>query len=627
MKFTVFLVGTLALASLHPVSVDAQTSPTSSAQDEIQDLRHSAQPGSLYFTGTHQGKPVHMVRTGLPGNGGFAIYTGPMDDRVRLTFKDGQGLQDILAVDKGYRITLKHVGEERVEYRLYAPNRKFMVGSVLYRGEGQRWMQGIMRSEAFPGYPALTHVSDISSKVVAQAIQQRPFSLAQWLPKPRGFELISSAHAEETLDDLVKGFFSSSAQQARDFFSAPGHEMVKASLVGAGAFTVKLIGQTELIAGGATTGAAVVALTPVLVSVGAGVAIGLAADKTYKWLESKNLGGASSVRDLFNRLTRRTPYVDAPPPEQPEQIDASGLTGDVPRPSSLSAPKSNIQQMLVLTEQLDRMDQMDFDAALQEAEACRRSGNFDCADKQLDKASKYAGKAKNKDQLAQSRQMVADDRRAAAEARRREEDRQRQLAEERRRAAEEAEQRRVAAAKERESGSGDMFGKMLWSAVGVGIIGSAKGVLSEDKVRIASGFVKDVMTDGKGQNIAAAAAESRAAAAARAGGGSRTAASGAGTAGASVAGMPVAASWREDYTIRENESGKMTRHDAYSTNIPGSVISGQMGSQSAAQAFYGSNGGNVISYSGCGSCGVGSTITVVVRYTTITDTHVYTRER
>jgi hypothetical protein len=46
--------------------------------------------------------------------------------------------------------------------------------------------------------------------------------------------------------------------------------------------------------------------------------------------------------------------------------------------------------------------------------------------------------------------------------------------------------------------------QLIAGAIGLGIIGSASGLSSAEKVRIASGFVADVATDGKGQNIQSA---------------------------------------------------------------------------------------------------------------------------
>lgn len=631
------LIGALLCLALPPGAAAQATAPDAG----LQNLAYAPIPGSnaLYFSASQQGKPVQLVRSGLPGSGSWQIYTGTPGDRVRLTFRDGQGLQDIQALDKGYRITLNRVGSERVEYRLYGPDRRFLVGAALYRVEGRRWMQGIMKTESFPGYPALIRITDVSAQVAAAgpAAPARPVATGWRWP---GINLISSAVAED-LDDLVKGFFSASAEQARDFFSAPGHEMVKASLVGAGAFTVKLIGQSELLAAGAGAGAAVVALTPVLVSVGAGVAIGLAADRTATWLQSKELSGTTSVRDLFNRLTRRTPYSDsAPPPAPPPAEGYAGQAGPATRVAASA---------LSLSEQLDRMDQAEYQGAMQEADACRRAGDFDCANKRLDRAAVFADRERDRQLLAKARQSVVADKLAAEEARRREEQRQLALAEERRQAEQrrraeeqrraqaeaqaraEAEAERRAEARQaeaRQSGGGDMFGKLFASAIGVGIIGSARNVLSEDKIRIASGFVKDVMTDGRGENLRQAEADIRASRGAGAPGrAAGTALAAATTGGGAAGGIPATSVWHDEMTIREVESGKVTTFKSHETNVPGSVVAEKMSSHSAAQALWGGQGGTVTSYSGCGSCGVGSVITVEVKYRQTIDTHRFVRDR
>lgn len=625
LNFSVFLLAA-AVAFLVPPA-GAQTPSTAGY---IQNLGYSVQGGNrLYVTGTYQGKPAQMVRTGAPGKGSWAIYTGTVNDRVRLTFLDGKGLQDILAMDKGYRITLNSVGEERVEYRLYGPDRKFVIGSVLFRDSDKRWKQGLMKSEAFPGYVALIDVADISDQIEAQVGRGRAFRMAGWYPqKWRKFELISPAVAQEDafLDDFMNN--------PTGFFSAPGHEILKATVVAAAAFTVRLVASP---AARTMVGGVLVTAAPVMVAVGAGVAIALAADQIRDWATSRNLGNPSSIREVFQRLTRTTTFSETLPPTVPVAIT------NIENPSANSqSPGTSARDVFALTEQLDRLDQLEFKSALDAAEACRHAHKFDCAASNLNKAQKFANRAADKRLIDSARIVLGEDIKQAAEEAKREElrlaraEQQRQLAlmEQRRQAqsraqaeaeaeAERARRRVVAQEAERQSRGGDIFGRTLFGALGVGIIGSARGVLSEDKVRIAAGFVKDVMTDGQGQNIAQAEQEIRAGRAA-ASPSSRNRENG--TPGSNPA--PVAnASWHEDLTNREHASGKVTRRDNYSRSISGEIISGQMGSQSAAQAFWGPQGGTVVSYSGCGACGVGSTITVVVRYSSITDTHVFTRDR
>lgn len=82
--------------------------------------------------------------------------------------------------------------------------------------------------------------------------------------------------------------------------------------------------------------------------------------------------------------------------------------------------------------------------------------------------------------------------------------------------------------------------------------------------------------------------------------------------------------WHDELTIKEVVSGKVTPYDGHETNIPGDVIASKMGSAADAQALWGPQGGTVSSYTRSGS-GLGETITVVVKFSTVIDTHVFKR--
>jgi hypothetical protein len=85
--------------------------------------------------------------------------------------------------------------------------------------------------------------------------------------------------------------------------------------------------------------------------------------------------------------------------------------------------------------------------------------------------------------------------------------------------------------------------------------------------------------------------------------------------------------WHDELTIREVVSGKVTPYNGHEANIPGDVIASKMSSREDAQALWGPQGGTVTSYEGCGSCGVGSSITVVVKFSSVIDTHVFKRDK
>jgi hypothetical protein len=85
--------------------------------------------------------------------------------------------------------------------------------------------------------------------------------------------------------------------------------------------------------------------------------------------------------------------------------------------------------------------------------------------------------------------------------------------------------------------------------------------------------------------------------------------------------------WHDELTIKEVVSGKITPFNGHESNIPGDVIAEKMSSKADAQALWGSQGGTVTEYTGCGECGVGSRITVVVKYNAVIDTHVFKRDK
>jgi len=86
--------------------------------------------------------------------------------------------------------------------------------------------------------------------------------------------------------------------------------------------------------------------------------------------------------------------------------------------------------------------------------------------------------------------------------------------------------------------------------------------------------------------------------------------------------------WHDDLTIKEMTSKKEMLYPKHSSQISGDVIASRMSSSADATAFYGKPG-NTVDYKGCGAnCGVGSTITVVVKFgTSLVETHVFTRDK
>lgn len=84
--------------------------------------------------------------------------------------------------------------------------------------------------------------------------------------------------------------------------------------------------------------------------------------------------------------------------------------------------------------------------------------------------------------------------------------------------------------------------------------------------------------------------------------------------------------WHDELTIQEVVSGKVTPYDGHEADIPGDVIANKMGSAADAQALWGPQGGTISSYTRSGN-GLGESITVVVKFSAVTDTHVFKRDR
>ena len=164
----------------------------------IKGLAYSKLPdGRLYYTGRYREERFRLIRSEMPGgNSKWALYSGPLTDRVRATFVDKTGLTEIQAMDRGYRITLTYSAKKHIEYRLYGPDRGFLLGSVLYRDK-KRWMHGIMKTEAFSGYAALANVSDVTARLARRAPSPgQPVTRA--MDRPWDLSVISTAHAQDT---------------------------------------------------------------------------------------------------------------------------------------------------------------------------------------------------------------------------------------------------------------------------------------------------------------------------------------------------------------------------------------------------------------------------------------------
>lgn len=380
------LAGSSGNNNVSPVEKRVAPNPSHAQKNGITDLAYSMKSGNnLYFTGKYKSKPVHLVHNGATGSGKWTIYTGTLSDRVRLTIDDKNGVQEALSMDKGQLITLNQVGQERIEYRFYAPNRSFIIGSVLYR-KNNRWLHGMMKTEAFAGYPALTSVSDVTKDIPVQAAIPSA-KLAEWLNERwQSFNLISTAYANT--DDLIRGFFSDPARNAREFFGPADHEMFKGALVGLAAFSVKLASQTVVTGEAVAVSTAVATATPFLAAVGAGVAIGLAADKVRNWGDSKHLDGTNSATDLFNRLVEPTEYTKNSVPEAPPALDNAQISATIASEHQSNSYMRPSEVRKLEDEERAKQGKDDFRKELDMINSCTSKRDFACADDHIVKASK-----------------------------------------------------------------------------------------------------------------------------------------------------------------------------------------------------------------------------------------------
>lgn len=373
------LATALVFAALAVAAAAAPPAP----KNGLTDLAYSVQKDKrLYFTGKFNGKPVNMVRTGARGKGSWIIYIGALVNRVRMTIDDTQGLQEILAMDKGPRISVTRVGDERVEYRHYASNREYSGGVVLFRS-GNRWLQGLMATEAFVSYEQLTAVADVTKDVVSVApADMNRFAiwlLEQW----NGFDLVATASAQE--EDLVEEYVNRPGNSWEDAKNIAKQAMGKATIVQAASATLRLVAPWAWRAVGASftvTGA------PIVEAVAVGAGAGLAADE---------ISGASPMQRVAAR---------------PSYDKWVATTDAAPAPSA-----NRMNSLMNMSEQLDRADFQDNKG---KAEMCILERNFACAEAALAMMVKPGAPAAEIAEWRETDKMMAREKaRAVAETRQR----------------------------------------------------------------------------------------------------------------------------------------------------------------------------------------------------------------
>jgi hypothetical protein len=161
--------------------------------------------GTLYFTGKHQGDAVRFSHQGPIGQGKWYVYSGKPGDRTRVVISDRGGLQEILSMDKGQRMTVNHVGGKRIEYRNYSSSGKFVFGSVLYL-KGNKWLQGLMFAEVFAGYDNLVNVTDVTAQVTRGLADTNKSLATAELIRKQGLDLIISTACAADCDSGCRTF-------------------------------------------------------------------------------------------------------------------------------------------------------------------------------------------------------------------------------------------------------------------------------------------------------------------------------------------------------------------------------------------------------------------------------------
>lgn len=145
---------------------------------------------------------------------------------------------------------------------------------------------------------------------------------------------------------------------------------------------------------------------------------------------------------------------------------------------ALAAPAlADLNDLLQMSEQLDRIEKQDFGDAIDKANACTRARDFVCTDSWLAKAARLAGGSGDRQRLAAAQQGLANEKARVAEE-------ERQRAEEQRRIAEAEERLRVAEAEaaRRASAASEPSTTMQLLQMGTAILGA----VAAEKARMAA---------------------------------------------------------------------------------------------------------------------------------------------
>ena len=294
---------------------------------QIEKLTLSKQAdGTNYYTGTYQGAVVRFTHSGVPGQGTWAIYSGKPGDRIRVTVSDTGGIQEVLSMDKGHRTTVNYVGSERIEYRIYSSDGKFVLGSVLYI-LGDMWMQGLMFTEAFSGYNNLVSVTDVTPQITkANSDLSTMVALVQQPNKMKGLEIISSAYAD--MNDLMEFAHNTWGQnQSAGYAGLITISGIITATLGPAATGAAIVTASDIVVAGAVTvltAAAALATAPIIVAVTVGCVIGTLASNSRSQTHSVETATTPLITADYNTTVSPTNFTTAPSSKVPSVISLDG---------------------------------------------------------------------------------------------------------------------------------------------------------------------------------------------------------------------------------------------------------------------------------------------------------------
>lgn len=291
-----------------------------------------------------------------------------------------------------------------------------------------------------------------------------------------------------------------------------------------------------------------------------------------------------------------------------------------------SAAHASDTDLLELSQRADKADRQSLQSALAKADACTQARDFACAEAQLAKAARFARNSKDDKLLAGARQSLSGEQQRAAEEARREA----QEAENQRLAKQAAEER--ARASEEGSGTSTAAALLQMTQMAVNNYAQARANaprtaatlpladLSGGKKAAVGGSTppKPVTTRPGTGSPDPLAVMNQLIAGHKPGVEPRN--------GNAPTGVPRSEEvWVDNYSNREVATGRTKSFPAHESNIPGDVMATKMRSEADAMATWGPQGAKSARYQGCGACGVGSKIVVVVDFGYIVDTHEYVR--